>query len=252
MIVRPFLALGLVAASLAACAAPTSGPSTSADGVSGRVTVLAAASLTESLDAIATDFEASHPGLEVEVSYGSSATLVQQANQGAPADVLALAGESAAKPLDASLVRDQRIFATNVLEIAVPPDNPAGITGINDLGRAGLKVVLCAPTVPCGMAADATFKKARIVPSVVSREIDVKATLAKARLGEADAAVVYHSDVVASKDAVVGIEIPPPFNTALRYPVLRLGSGDAAQAFVEFLMSEQSRATLTSYGFGAP
>ncbi|MDV3297072.1 MAG: substrate-binding domain-containing protein, partial [Brachybacterium paraconglomeratum] len=96
------------------------------------------------------------------------------------------------------------------------------------------------------------FKKARIVPSVVSREIDVKATLAKIRLGEADAAVVYHSDVVAAKGAVTGIEIPVPFNTALRYPVVRLVDDPTARAFVEFLVGDESRTTLTEFGFGAP
>lgn len=244
--------VGVAVVGLAACAAPTTPGQTGDTGPTGTVTVLAAASLTESFDEIAEAFEAANEGVAVEVSYGSSATLVQQVNNGAPADVIALAGESAAEPLDAALVRDRRVFATNVLEIAVPPSNPAAIASINDLGRAGLKVVLCAPTVPCGMAADATFKKARIVPSVVSREIDVKATLAKVRLGEADAAVVYHSDVVAAKGAVTGIEIPDPFNTALRYPVVRLGDDPATVAFVEFLLGEESRTTLADLGFGAP
>ena len=250
MILRPLLVAGLVVAGLAACASPTPDQASTAGG--GRVTVLADASLTESFDAIAAAFEAAHPGVTVDVSYGSSSTLVQQANHGAPADVIALAGEQAAKQLDPTLVKDQRSFATNVLEIAVPPANPAGITGINDLGRAGLKVVLCAPTVPCGQAADATFKKARVVPSVVSREIDVKATIAKVRLGEADAAVVYHSDVVAAKGAVTGIEIPVPFNTVLRYPVVRLSDDAATRAFVDFLLTDGSRTTLTKLGFGTP
>lgn len=242
---------GLAVAGLASCAG-TPAPSGAGDTPSGTVTVLAAASLTESFDSIARAFEAAHPGVAVEVSFGSSATLVQQVNHGAPADVIALAGESAAESLDASLVRDRKVFATNVLEIAVPPSNPAAITSIDDLGRAGLKVVLCAPTVPCGMAADATFAKARIVPSVVSREIDVKATLAKVRLGEADAAVVYHSDVVAAKGAVRGISVPLPVNTTLRYPVIRLDDEPATRAFVELLLGDESRTTLTSLGFGVP
>lgn len=244
-------AAGLAVAGLVSCAG-SPGPSGEGATRSGTVTVLAAASLTESFDSIASAFEAAHPGVAVEVSYGSSATLVQQVNNGAPADVIALAGESAAESLDASLVRDRTVFATNVLEIAVPPSNPAGITSIDDLGRPGLKVVLCAPTVPCGMAADATFAKSRIVPSVVSREIDVKATLAKVRLGEADAAVVYHSDVVAAKGAVTGIEIPIPFNTALRYPVIRLDDEPATRAFVELLLGEEARTTLAALGFGVP
>lgn len=247
--------VGAVTATLIMTACGGSAPG-SPDGAThasgGTVVVVAAASLTESLTRIAQDFESANPGTDVEVSFGSSSTLVQQVNNGAPANVIALAGEAAAQPLDEALVKDQRVFATNVLEIAVPPDNPAKVTGIDDLGRTGLKVVLCASTVPCGQATDATFRKARIVPSVVSREVDVKATLAKVRLGEADAAVVYHSDVVAARGTVTGIEIPPPFNTTLRYPVVRLDDDPATRAFVDFVLGAESRTTLTSFGLGVP
>lgn len=246
----------LLAALLAACGASTgadssvagSGPAT----LSGTVTVLAAASLTESFDQLKKDFEAAHPGVTVETSYGSSATLVQQVNNGAPASVIALAGTSAAEPLDKSLVKDTRQFATNILEIAVPPGNPGGVTSIDDLAKATVKVVLCAETVPCGKAAQATFRKARVVPNVVSREVDVKATLAKVKLAEADAAVVYHSDVVAAKDAVEGVEIPSQFNTSLAYPVITLSDDAATKAFVAYLLGEKGLATVQSFGFGAP
>jgi molybdate transport system substrate-binding protein len=230
----------------------TQGASDSSSRLTGRVVVLAAASLTESFSRVKADFEAAHPGVTVEVSFGSSATLVQQVNHGAPADVVALAGESAAKPLDASLVKDSKVFATNVLEIAVPPANPAGVKALTDLGRPGLKVVLCASTVPCGEAADTSLARAGVAASVVSREIDVKATLAKVRLGEADAAVVYHSDVVAAKGAVTGIEIPTDVNTALRYPVIRLTDEPAATAFVDFVLGPESGQTLRALGLGAP
>lgn len=244
------------ALALAACGTPTASSSNATAGStpspSGTVTVLAAASLTESLNDLKATFEAAHPGVTVEVSYGSSATLVQQVNHGAPANVIALAGEAAAKPLDSTLIKDHRIFATNVLEIAVPRDNPGHVTSLADLGHPGLKVVLCASTVPCGAAADSTFAKAGVVPSVVSREVDVKATLAKVRLGEADAAVVYHSDVVASKGAVTGIPIDPSVNTSLRYPVIRLTDDAATRAFVDLLVSPDGRRTFTSYGLGAP
>ena len=182
------------------------------------MTVLAAASLTESFDQLKKDFEAANPGVTVETSYGSSATLVQQVDNGAPASVIALAGTAAAEPLDKAVVKDTKTFATNVLEIAVPPSNPGAVTSINDLAKPSVKVVLCADTVPCGKAAQATFKKARIVPNVVSKEVDVKATLSKVKLAEADAAVVYHSDVVAAKDAVTGVEIPSQLNTSLVLP----------------------------------
>jgi molybdate transport system substrate-binding protein len=249
----------LLATLLSACGGSTSASSVSSgtagtggSGLSGTVTVLAAASLTESFDQLKTDFEAAHPGVTVETSYGSSATLVQQVNNGAPASVIALAGTSAAAPLDKSLVEDSKTFATNVLEIAVPPSNPAGVTSIDDLAKPTVKVVLCADTVPCGKAAQATFAKARIVPNVVSKEVDVKATLAKVKLAEADAAVVYHSDVVAAKDAVTGVEIPAQLNTKLTYPVVTLAGDAATREFVTYLLSARGRDTLQAYGFGAP
>ena len=243
-------AYGIVVLALAACGSSPAGSEPTAS--SQTVTVLAAASLTESFNQLKADFEHSHPGITVEASYGSSATLVQQVNQGAPAQVIALAGEAAAEPLDKSLVKKSSIFATNVLEIAVPPDNPGNVHDINDLGRTGLKVVLCAETVPCGKAADATFKKSRVVPSVVSREVDVKAALAKVKLGEADAAVVYHSDVVAAGGAVTGVPIRDPFNTSLRYPIITLADDAATAEFVKYVLSPKGLATLQSFGLGAP
>ena len=257
----PGLATALTAALLAACGSTPSSadgtgqpgrPGTSAASLEGTVTVLAAASLTEAFDQLKTGFEAAHPGVTVDPSYGSSATLVQQVNHGAPASVLALAGTAAAEPLDTSLVKDARNFATNRLEIAVPPGNPGAVMSIDDLAKPTVKVVTCADTAPCGKAAQATFTKAGIVPNVVSKEVDVKATLAKVKLGEADAAVVYHSDVVGSKGAVTGVEIPPELNTSLAYPVITLADDAATKAFVTYLLSEKGRSTVQSFGFGAP
>ena len=243
----------LPAAMLTGCgtsATPDAG--TGSTSLHGTVTVLAAASLTESFDQLTKDFEAAHPGVTVATSYGSSATLVQQVDNGAPASVIALAGTAAAAPLDKSMVKDNRTFATNTLEIAVPPSNPGSIASIDDLAKPTVKVVLCADTVPCGKAAQATFTKAHIVPHVVSKEVDVKATLAKVKLGEADAAVVYHSDVVAAKNGVKGVEIPRQLNTSLTYPVITLSDDPATQAFVAYLLSAKGLATVQSFGFGAP
>lgn len=254
----------LVALALTACAGPASRPTvqqsvphgpgapTGSGRVEGTVTVLAAASLTEAFDAIKSQVETAHPDVSVQISYGSSATLVQQVNQGAPADVIALAGESAAKPLDASLVKGSRIFATNDLEIAVPPDNPGHVTSLADLGRPGLKVVLCVETAPCGRAATTTLEKAKVNASVVSRETDVKATLAKVRLGEADAAIVYHSDVFSAKGSVVGIPILADVNTTLRYPIISLDQSPATQAFVDAVLSDSGEKAVQSFGLGAP
>jgi molybdate transport system substrate-binding protein len=252
---------GLLAVlTLTACTGPSAIPAgltghsgqSGAARVTGSVTVLAAASLTEAFDAIKAQVEEAHPGMSVQVSYGSSATLVQQVNQGAPADVIALAGEAAAKPLDPSLVKATKIFATNDLEIAVPPDNPGHVTSLADLGRPGLKVVLCAETAPCGMAASATLEKAKVNASVVSREIDVKATLTKVRLGEADAAIVYHSDVFSAKGSVIGIPIAGSDNTQLRYPIISLDENPATTAFLDAVLSNSGLKTIQSFGFGAP
>ena len=255
-------AAGLGAALLAGCghATPSSADRSgqpersgaSASSLQGTVTVLAAASLTESFDELKKAFEAAHPGVTVETSYGSSATLVQQVDNGAPASVLALAGTAAAEPLDRSMVKDSKTFATNVLEIAVPPSNPGQVESIGDLAKPDVKVVLCADTVPCGKAAQATFTKARIVPNVVSKEVDVKAALAKVKLAEADAAVVYQSDVVAAKGAVTGVTIEPRYNTTLHYPVITLVDDAATRAFVAYLLSDTGLATVQSFGFGAP
>jgi molybdate transport system substrate-binding protein len=232
--------------------APSGRSGVSTAPLEGTVTVLAAASLTDSFDQLKQDFEAANPGVTVETSYGSSATLVQQVDNGAPASVIALAGTTAAEPLDQGLVKDTKTFATNVLEIAVPPGNPGKVASIDDLAEPSVKVVLCADTVPCGKAAQATFRKARVVPNVVSKEVDVKATLSKVKLAEADAAVVYHSDVVAAQDAVTGIEIPRQLNTRLSYPVITLSDDAATKAFVAYLLSAEGLATVQSFGFGAP
>ena len=246
----------LVAALLSACGgstSPSSSPAgTGAGALSGTVTVLAAASLTESFDQLKVDFETAHPGVTVETSYGSSATLVQQVDNGAPASVVALAGTSAAEPLDKNLIVDTRTFATNILEIAVPPGNPGKVTSLDDLAKPTVKVVVCADSVPCGKAAQTTFRKASVVPNVVSKEVDVKATLAKVKLGEADAAVVYHSDVVAARGAVTGVGIPSRLNTTLSYPVITLADDAASRAFVAYLLSAQGRNTLQAFGFGPP
>jgi molybdate transport system substrate-binding protein len=243
--------VAVAVASLVLAGCGSSGP-TGSGPTSSTVTVLAAASLTESFDRLKTDFERANPGVTVETSYGSSATLVQQVNNGAPAQVIALAGTAAAEPLDKSLVKDTQDFAPNVLEIAVPPGNPAGIASISDLAEPTVTVVLCADTAPCGKAAQTTLKKAGITANVVSKEVDVKATLAKVKLGEADAAIVYHSDVVAAKDAVTGIQIAPDVNTSLSYPIITLSDDAATRAFVTYVLSAQGLATVQSFGLGAP
>jgi molybdate transport system substrate-binding protein len=218
--------------------------------------VLAAASLTGSFTEIGKDFEAAHPGTEVVFSFGASSTLATQITSGAPADVFASAS---AKNMDAVVaakaVADPKTFAKNVMEVAVPPTNPAKITQLTDLARPGVKVVLCAEAVPCGSTARKVFTNARITVTPVSNEADVKATLAKITLGEADAGVVYVTDVLAAGDKVKGITIPADLNASTSYPIATLTAAknpDLATAFVDYVLSVEGATTLTDAGFEKP
>ncbi|MDF2091714.1 molybdate ABC transporter substrate-binding protein [Knoellia sp. 3-2P3] len=235
-------------------AADGSGVSAAGNRETATVTVLAAASLTEPLTALAREYERRHDGVHVALSFGSSTTLAQQVAEGAPADAVAFAGTTALKLLPQEMIRDggTATIARNTMEVATPPDNPVKVRSLADLGRPGLDVVLCASTVPCGAAADEVLERAGITPHVVSREVDVKATLAKVRLGEADAAVVYHSDVVSAKGSVHGVPIPEAQNTTLDYPLVWLDADPHTTGFVELARGPAGREALTAAGFLAP
>ncbi|HYY11759.1 MAG TPA: molybdate ABC transporter substrate-binding protein, partial [Kineosporiaceae bacterium] len=176
--------------------------------------------------------------------------------QGAPADVFASAS---AKNMDqvvtAKAAANPTPFVKNVLEIAVPPGNPANITQLSDLAKAGVKVVVCQPEVPCGVTAQKVFANAKITVKPVSQEADVKSTLAKVTLGEADAGVVYVTDVRAAKDKVEGIEIPADVNASTSYPIATLTAtrnADLATAFVDYVLSADGTSVLTAAGFEKP
>jgi molybdate transport system substrate-binding protein len=218
------------------------------------VVVLAASSLTESLTEAGRDFEKSHPGIDVQLSFASSSTVVTQVNQGAPADLVALAGSSAMDPLERSRIAGGgiRTLAGNTLEIATPPANPGRVDALADLSRPDLKVVLCLATAPCGKAAAKVLAAAGVAAHVVSYESDAKATLAKVQLGEADAAIVYHSDVVSAGTRVHGVAIPASVNQRLQYPMAPLTDDPATVAFATYLLSEQGRRILRDHGFLMP
>ena len=262
---RPLTAL-LVAATLGlgACSAATTadttadtgGPATttgaSSDG--GTVTVLAAASLTKPFTALAEAYERANPGVDVALSFGSSTTLAQQIAEGAPADVFASAGTAALDQLPQNVASDggEATIARNTLEIATPPDDPGGVATLADLARPDLDVVLCAASVPCGKAADELLGKAGVTPNVVSREVDVSATLSKVSLGEADAAIVYHSDVVSAGDDVRGVEIPAADNVTLAYPLVWFSSDPDVVGFARYVSGPDGLAVLQEAGFLAP
>jgi molybdate transport system substrate-binding protein len=256
------LLIGVPAVALAACGGTGSSTSSSSpagsasSSLSGDITVFAAASLKESFTAIGTVFQSANPGTKVTFDFGASSALAQQIVQGAPADVFASASpKNMQQVVDGKAANDSTVFAKNVLEIAVPQTNPAKITSLNDLGRNGVKVVLCQPQVPCGALAQTVLGKAQVAVKPVSLEADVKSTLTKVQLGEADAALVYVTDVDSAGGKVKGIEIPADVDSATTYPIAALTASrnaDLAQAFVAYVLSAAGRAELTKAGFQAP
>ncbi|MCZ7536931.1 MAG: molybdate ABC transporter substrate-binding protein [Acidimicrobiia bacterium] len=223
--------------------------------VAGELTVVAASSLTGVLTDLADAFEEDRPEIEVRLSFAASPTIVAQVQEGAPADLVATADDLTMEHLIGSGdVHEPRVFARNRLAIAVERGNPEGIDGLEDLGRSGLVVVLCDSAVPCGRLADEALTKAGVSLQADSREQNVKATLGRVELGEADAAIVYATDTEAST-AVDSVAIPAAQNasTALPIAVVRgAGNRAGAEGFVEFLLSDAGRAILLDAGFLKP
>jgi molybdate transport system substrate-binding protein len=240
----------------AAAAAGSSTAESSAPAVSGTITVLAAASLQGSFTTLGKQFEQAHPGVTVRFSFGASSALALQIDQGAPADVFASAAvKNMTQVTSAGAATTSTTFASNSMEIAVPPSNPAGVTGLADLARSGVTVVLCQPQVPCGATAATVFKNAKITVKPVSLEADVKSTLSKVELDEADAGVVYVSDVEAAGSKVKGIPIDSSVNATTEYPIAALTKAPnaaGARAFVDFVLSDAGSSVLTAAGFAKP
>ncbi|MCC6766775.1 MAG: molybdate ABC transporter substrate-binding protein [Deltaproteobacteria bacterium] len=222
-----------------------------------EVVVFAAASLTASFRAAATAFEAAHPDTKVTLNFAGSPTLVQQIREGAPADVFAAADEANMRKLvDAGAVAGApRVFARNVLQIAVAKGNLHRIAGLADLVRPGLVVVLCGETVPCGKYALEAFGKAALAPPPGSRETDVKAVVTKVALGEADAGIVYATDVRAAADKITGVDLAPAHAVGAEYPIAILREAthaETARAFVAFVLSGPGTTILGAHGFLPP
>ncbi|MER6978811.1 molybdate ABC transporter substrate-binding protein [Streptomyces carpinensis] len=225
--------------------------------LSGTVTVFAAASLKESFTTLGKDFERQHPGTKVTFSFGGSDTLAASITGGAPADVFA-----AASPKTMKIVTDEKdaagapaTFVRNQLEIATLPGNPGKISSLKDLTKSGLKVVLCDKTVPCGAAAQKALTAAGLELTPVSYEQDVKSALNKVVLKEADAAVVYKTDVKAAAGKVEGVEFPEAAKAVNDYPIALLKNAPntaAAKAFIELVRSAEGQKVLTQAGFLKP
>jgi molybdate transport system substrate-binding protein len=224
--------------------------------LTGTVTVLAAASLTTAFDALGKRFEAAHPGARVTFSYGGSSTLAAQLEQGASADVFASADEpSMDRVVKAGLVSGTpSVFAHNRLAIAVAPGNPRHIAALADLARPGVNVSLCQAQVPCGRYAAQSLDRAGVKVQPASQELDVKAVLSRVELGEADAGIVYASDIHAAGPRVLGVDIPLGQNVLAGYPIAALTGArlDAARLFVEFVLGPEGRRVLTDQRFLVP
>ncbi|MFD6055454.1 molybdate ABC transporter substrate-binding protein [Agromyces sp. NPDC060279] len=260
-------AVALLAGCAGGAAEPSPTASSGADepALTGELTIYAAASLSGAFDELAAQFEAEHPELDVlPITYDGSSVLATQLIEGAPADVFASADEkNMTKVLDAGLADGADDFATNVLEIAVAPGNPLGIAGLDALadgatttadGRPAT-VVLCAPEVPCGAASQTLLQAAGLTLTPASEEQNVTAVLTKVKSGEADAGLVYVTDVEAAGDAVEGVEIANAADATNVYPVTALSAApnpEAAAAFVAFVTSKAGQQLLASFGFGAP
>jgi len=233
-----------------------SSPSAASGGVTGTVTVFAAASLTESFTTLGKQFEAAHPGTTVKFNFGASSSLAENINQGAPADVFASASSKNMKQVvDAGGASDSKTFANNVMQIAVPPDNPANVSQVTDLANPKIKVALCQPEVPCGTVAQEVFKKADVTVKPVTQGADVKAVLTTVQLGEVDAGMVYKTDVQAAGAKVKGIEIPADQNASTSYPIAALSKAPnaaGAAAFVDYVLSPDGEKVLEQAGFASP
>lgn len=219
------------------------------------ITVLAAASLTESFEDLAVRFETDHPGVDVRLAFDSSATLAQQAVEGAPADVLATADEASMTAAAEALAADPRVFATNTLRLVTPPDNPGGVDGIADLQSGHVTWVACVETAPCGRVARAVLDANGVTTEAASLEVDVKAVLARVTGDEADAGLVYATDATAAGEQVLAFDVPEAADHETTYsiaPLQQSDEGALAGEFVDLVLSAGGQQVLADAGFGQP
>jgi molybdate transport system substrate-binding protein len=235
---------------------PAPAASSSSAAQTGTITVFAASSLKETFTQLGKQFEAAHPGDTVKFSFGASSTLATQINGGAPADVFASAStKNMDQVVTAGNASNPQNFAKNVMEVAVPPGNPAKVTSVNDLAKSSVKTALCQPAVPCGVVAAEVFKNAKITVKPVTLQPDVKSVLTQVELGNVDAGMVYVTDVMAAGSKVKGVTIPADVNASTTYPIAALTHSQypsIAQAFVAYVLSPTGEQELTAAGFEQP
>jgi molybdate transport system substrate-binding protein len=251
---------GLAVVALAGCSSSSSSstPSanSSASASTGTITVFAAASLTGSFTQLGKQFETAHPGDTVKFSFGPSSGLEAQITSGAPADVFASASpKNMQDVVSAGDASNPQNFAKNTMEVAVPPNNPAKVTSVNDLAKKSVKVALCQPQVPCGVVAAEVFKNAGITVKPVTLQPDVKSVLTQVETNNVDAGMVYVTDVLAAGSKVKGVTIPANDNASTLYPIATISGSthkSIAQAFVAYVLSPAGQQVLTAAGFEKP
>ncbi|MDN5900039.1 MAG: molybdate ABC transporter substrate-binding protein [Brachybacterium sp.] len=249
---RSFSAAAVVMLLAGGCGGPDDSTSGAEDTVS--LQVHAAASLQEPFEELGEAFAAEHDGVDVQFNFAGSSTLVQQIQQGAPADVFASANpENMDKLVEAGLQGSEPVdFTSNTLMIAVPAGNPAGVTDLTSLTEDGLHLVVCAPEVPCGAATETVEQAAGLTFSPVSEEQSVTDVLNKVTSGEADAGLVYVTDVAKAGSAVEGIEFPEAQEAVNIYPITTVKDSEnagLAQEFVDLVSGPAGQEILDGYGF---
>jgi molybdate transport system substrate-binding protein len=255
LLLIPLTVLGLAAA---ACGSESGGSSdTTVPAVTDDITVFAAASLTAAFTEVGEAFTKEYPEAKATFSFDASSALVTQITHGAPADVFASADTSNMDKLTTAGLNGSEpvIFATNLLTIIVPKGNPKGISGVSDLANPDNKVVVCAPEVPCGKYAQQIFDTAGVAVTPVSLEQNVKGVVTKVTAGEADAGIVYVTDVQAASDKADMVAIPADINVVAQYPIASVKAStnqDTDAAFIDFLVGDEGQAILAKFGFGKP
>jgi molybdate transport system substrate-binding protein len=246
----------VVAVSVTLVAAYGDGAGQDDAGLEGELLVSAAASLTDAFAEVEAVFETDHPDVDIVLNLGPSSGLREQILEGAPADVFASANSSNMdQVVKAGEAADPVIFVANLLQIAVPPGNPGGVTALDAFAREELLIGLCAEDAPCGDFGREVLEHAGVTPAIDTNEPDVRALLTKIEQGELDAGIVYVTDVASTEGAVEGIDIPAEHNVVAEYPIAVLSHApnpDAAAAFVEFVLSEEGRGIMSGYGFASP
>lgn len=228
-------------------------PTTAHHRLTGNLHVFSAASLTEAFTELGKTFEGRNPGVKVTTNFGASGTVVQQVIQGAPADVLVTADdENMKKATTAGAALDPVPFVRNRLAIVVRKGNPRQIATLANLAKPGVTTILCAPQVPCGKFALESLKKASVTVQPKSLEENVKGVVTKVTTGEADAGIVYVSDIKAAGDKAEGVDIPDAQNVIATYPIATVKQSpnpEAARAWIDLVLSEEGRQVLAKHGF---